>query len=277
MVLIDYSRKLWKGEETSLSDIPHVVQTIEELEQLEGFLDSFTKECLDFDVHPKRRKIMLFIDNYDAFTDESSRKRSDFFEKMSGLVRKYQTEGVYLIVAGSVSLMSASDDLRKVFTAPNFGIALKSADAVNRLYGKFPRSLADAELPMGRAFTVRSGITKMLQIATPYVNDEDVEGSMDLWVRRIQKKHKGPKVEWLHPFVAEESGENGGTAEEASGLSITVQAGGRDLSKYDIKKIKALLAQNGMPEEITSLMTDEDLIETAIGMELIEDQDKPAK
>ena len=130
-------------------------------------LENLKVECADFEVHPKRRKIVLVIDNYDAFSEESSRKKMAFFEEIAGLVRKYQTAGVYVIVAGSVSIMSASDDLRKVITAPNFGIGLKSADAVNRLNGKFPRSLQDVELPMGRAFIVRSGITSMLQIAHP--------------------------------------------------------------------------------------------------------------
>ena len=100
------------------------------------------------------------------------------------MVRKYQTAGVYITAAGSISMLSASDDLRKVFTAPNFGIALKSSDAVNRLNGKFPRSLADVELPMGRGFIIRTGITAMCQLATPYSNDEDIEGSLDRWVDR---------------------------------------------------------------------------------------------
>jgi type VII secretion protein EccCb len=273
MVLIDYSRKLWKGDQKSLLDIPHVVEAIDEIDQLDGMLESFEKECLDFDEHPKRRKIMIFVDNYDAFTDESSRKKMQWFERMSALVRKYQTAGVYLVIAGSTSMMSATDDLRKVFTAPNFGIALKGEDAVSRLYGKFPRSLANTELPMGRAFTVRSGITKMLQLATPYVNDEEVEVSMDMWVNRVLEKYPGPKAEWLHPFVPEGENPENETGDEATAVASTATSG-RDMSKYDMKKIKKLMAENGMPDEITSMMSDEDLIETAIGMGLIEDQEK---
>ena len=102
-----------------------------------------------------------------------------------------------MVVAGSLGIMSSSDDLRKVFAAPSFGLALKSADAVSRLNGKFPRSLADVELPMGRAFIVRSGITSMLQIATPYANDEDIEGSLDLWVKRIKGSYPQNNVQWL--------------------------------------------------------------------------------
>ncbi len=100
-------------------------------------------------------------------------------------------------MAGSLGIMSSSDDLRKVYAAPNFGIALRSAAAVNRLNGKFPRSLAEAELPMGRAFIVRSGITSMLQIATPYANDEDIEGSLDIWVTRIRERYPQENVTWL--------------------------------------------------------------------------------
>jgi len=273
MVFIDYSRKLWKGVNQSIIDIPHVVEAVEEIDQLAGLLESFEKECLDFEENPKRRKIMIFIDNYDAFTDESNRKKMEWFERMSGLVRKYQTAGVYLIIAGSTSMMSATDDLRKVFTAPNFGIALKSEDAVTRLYGKFPRSLANTELPQGRGFTVRSGITKMLQIATPYVNDEDVEGSVDMWINRIIEKYPVPKVEWLHPYVPEEEVE-GDAADGDADATVAASSSSRDISKYNLKKIKKLLAENGMPEELTGMMTDEDIIETAIGMDLIEDQDK---
>ena len=67
MVLVDYSRKLWKGSETSLADLPHVVQTIDDIEQLDEFYENLRVECADFDTNPKRRKIMIFIDNYDAF------------------------------------------------------------------------------------------------------------------------------------------------------------------------------------------------------------------
>jgi hypothetical protein len=50
---------------------------------------------------------------------------------------------------------------------------------------------------MGRAFIVRSGITNMLQLATPYANDDDTEGSLDTWVRRIKTRHPVPNVTWL--------------------------------------------------------------------------------
>jgi len=290
MVLIDYSRKLWKGDQTSLADLPHVVATIEELEQLDQLALNIEAECLDFDVNPRRRKLMVIIDNYDSFTDESSRKKADFFESMAALVRKYQTAGVYLVVGGSVSITSATDDLRKVFAAPNFGIALKSADAVNRLYGKFPRSLADSELPMGRGFTVQSGITKMLQIATPYANDDDVDGSIDQWVHLIQKRHPVEKVQWLRPQDEPESEEaqEKAAAEEAQPVEEQVEETGeakgeedtdqfsiptkRDISKFDMDAIKKLLSENGYPQDLLDMLSDSDMVETAFAMSLLEDE-----
>ncbi|MFZ6026296.1 MAG: FtsK/SpoIIIE domain-containing protein [Chloroflexota bacterium] len=278
MVMIDYSRKLWKADQTSLADLPHVVQTIEDIEQLDEFYENFRVECADFDEHPKRRKIMLFIDNYDAFTEESSRKKMHFFEDMAALVRKYQTAGVYMVVGGSVGITSASDDLRRVFTAPNFGIGLKSADAVNRLNGKFPRSLADAELPMGRAFTVRSGITSMLQLATPYANDEDTEGSLDSWVKYICRRYPQEKVQWLNvsqgeavlaqaPAAAQPSAAGKRTAENAA----PAPASRVDLSQYDIPAIKNLLLENGMPEELLALLPPSDIVDAAREMKLIDE------
>jgi DNA segregation ATPase FtsK/SpoIIIE, S-DNA-T family len=273
MVLIDYSRKLWKGSEHSLADLPHVVQTIDDIEQLDEFLESLRVECADFDANPRRRKLMIIIDNYDAFTEESSRKKMNFFEDMSGLVRKYQTAGVYLVVAGSISITSASDDLRKVFTAPNFGIALKSADAVNRLNGRFPRSLADTELPMGRAFIVRSGITNMLQLATPYANDEDTEGSLDAWVRRITARYPVEKVQWLRPpGDASSDGKTGAAGATTAVMGVSTPTG-VDLGKYDIPALKQQLIETGMPEDLLALFSDGDIVENARQMGLIAEEE----
>jgi DNA segregation ATPase FtsK/SpoIIIE, S-DNA-T family len=268
MVLVDYSRKLWKASDTSLRDLPHVVQTLDNIEQLDDFLENMKVECADFDTNPKRRKIMIFIDNYDTFTDESSNKKSAFFSEISALIRNYQTSGVFLIVAGSLAIMNSSDDLRKVYTAPNFGLALKSADAVNRLNGKFPRSLAEVELPMGRAFTVRSGITNMLQLATPYANDDDIEGSLDLWVKRIKDLYPGKKAAWL----AETAKGKGAKSKKTEATAADQIKGSKapDLSKYNIPELKKKLIEGGLPEEIISMLSDAQIVENARGMNLLD-------
>jgi hypothetical protein len=269
MVLVDLSRKLWKGSQTSLGNIPHVVQTIDDIEQLDDFLENMKVECADFDKNPKRRKIMIFIDDYDAFTEEAGRKKMAFFEQFAVLVRKYQTAGVFLIVAGSLGVMSSSDDLRKVYAAPNFGIALRSSAAVDRLNGKFPRSLAEAELPMGRAFTVRSGITNMLQIATPYANDEDVEGSLDLWVRRIMERYPQKNVTWLS------GGKSKKSADQAAPAAAPAPPPGPDLSMYNIPDLRKQLSDSGLPQSLVNLFSDSDVVDNARTMGLLEKKEEP--
>ena len=141
---------------------------------------------------------------------------------------------------------------------------LKSADAVDRLNGKFPRSLADAELPMGRAFTVRSGITNMLQIATPYANDEDIEGSLDLWVSRIKERYPQKNVTWLSGGKVKKASDQSGP----SGMPAAPAA--PDLSKYNIPDIKKLLAASGLPDSVISLFSDSDLVENARALGLLD-------
>ncbi|HCS40070.1 MAG TPA: hypothetical protein DIW44_10870 [Anaerolineaceae bacterium] len=273
MVLIDYSRKLWKGSDTSLRDLPHVVQSIDNIEQLDGFLENLKNECADFESNPKRRKIMIFIDNYDTFTDESSNKKVTFFEEASALIRNYQTSGVFMVVAGSLGILNSSDDLRKVFTAPNLGIALKSEDAVSRLNGKFPRSLADVELPMGRAFIVRSGITNMLQIATPYANDEDIDGSLDQWVKRIKDLYPQKNVQWLAATSIGKDAKSKSKKKTDITPAQTETPKGPDLSKFNIPELKKKLAEAGLPESIIDMLSNSDVIDNAREMGLLNNKE----
>lgn len=269
MILIDYSRKLWKGGDRSFKDLPHVMDTIEDIDQLDELLENVREECLDFDLHPKRRKLLFVIDNYDSFSDESSRKKMNFFEDLSGLIRKYQTAGVYVIAAGSIAMMNASDDLRKVITAPNFGIALKSSDAVNRLNGRFPRSLNEVELPMGRSFIVRSGVTTMLQIATPHTSDDDVEGSIDHWVTRISKLYPNKKAKWIRIPKPKEENEA-----ESDQVSTSSSASKVDVSKYNMEEVKQKLIEAGMDEDMMKLLSASDMIETANSLGLFDEESK---
>jgi DNA segregation ATPase FtsK/SpoIIIE-like protein len=264
MVLVDYSRKLWRGGETSLADLPHVVQTVEDLSQLDDLYTNLAKECAEFETNPKRRKIILFIDNYDAFTEESSRKNPGFFEQAAALLRKYQTSGVYMVVAGSLAMMSATDDLRRIFAAPNFGIALRSADAVNRLNGRFPRSLAEVELPMGRGFIVRTGITNMLQIATPYLDDE-TEPALDSWVRKIHTRYPQENITWQTP-----------TPEAPSRpATISIAPVTATQTEYDIPALKQTLLEQNFPEALLSLLSVDDIIKTAREMKILPEESNP--
>ncbi|MDZ4158184.1 MAG: FtsK/SpoIIIE domain-containing protein, partial [Anaerolineaceae bacterium] len=135
-VLIDFQRRFFAyGGERSLVDLPQVVDTISEVEQLDNLLKNLKVECEDFDKNPRRRKILIFIDNYDSFSEEGSRKNSAFFDDLAVLARKYQTAGLYILAAGSVQMTRAAEDVRKIIAMTNFGIGLKDSEAVNTLNG----------------------------------------------------------------------------------------------------------------------------------------------
>ena len=103
----------------------------------------------------------------------------------------------------------------------------------------------DVELPMGRSFIVRSGVTSMLQIATPHTSDEDMEGSIDHWVSIISKKYPKKQAKWIRvpkPKKAKKEEKNNESNEEFVSPALPKV----DLSKYDIKEIKKMLKEAGM-------------------------------
>jgi len=120
-------------------------------------------------------------------------------------------------------------------------------------------------LPMGRAFTVRSGITSMLQIATPYANDEDVEGSLDLWVNRIRERYPQNNVTWLSGGKGKKGAAQGGPA-----AGMPVLPAGPDLSMYNIPDIKKQLVAAGLPESLLGVFSDADIVENARAMGLLD-------
>ena len=114
----------------------------------------------------------------------------------------------------------------------------------------------------------------MLQIATPYANDEDIEGSLDTWVKNICKKYDQSNVEWLRiPSEDEAQGEQTGESSESSGSS----GSGKSFNEkdYDIPAIKKLLMENGMPESLLDILPPADLVENARGLGLLEEKKPP--
>lgn len=99
---------------------------------------------------------------------------------------------------------------------------------------------------MGRSFIVRSGITSMLQIATPYATDEDIEGSIDNWIKQLSKKYQDKKAKYIRVPKPKEEAKKGDT---------------EDLSKYDMEEIKKALIESGMDEDLLNLLSNSDLID----------------
>ncbi len=283
IVLVDFQRRLFEyGGKRNLGQIPHVVQTISKAEQIDEFAANFKYECKDFEANPGRRKIYVLIDNYESFSDEGVKKSRKAFEDMAILAREMGTAGVHFIGCGSLGWLSASDDLRKQIQSSSYGLALLSADAVAKLNGKVPRSLAEAELPIGRGFIVKSGRTLMLQIATPYTNDDNVEGSLDEWVERIVQKYPAQKVGWLRPPDA--PAEEAAPAPSAAAPKATLPppAPMPPVAKpkpkpsdqeVDVEALKAKLRTTGLTETLLNNMS----IESMLAMVKRFGLDKPAE
>ncbi|MBI9044784.1 MAG: hypothetical protein JEZ06_09880 [Anaerolineaceae bacterium] len=256
IVLVDFQRRLFQyGGNHTLDELPHVVQAVSRPEDLDTFLKDLEFESKSMRENIKSRKIFVLIDNYDSFSDEGSRKNRDFFPDLAIVAREYGTDGLHFIGCGSISITGANDELRKQLTSSSFGLALQTADAAGRLNGKVPRSLASVELPMGRGFMIKSGRTHMVQIATPYSSDDEIEESMDQWIERLLKQNKKfEKLVWSRPPEEEsENGNNEKTVDDAT-----------------MKTYKEALKEHGISDEIMTTMSEEDILNMAKEFGIIE-------
>ena len=247
LVLVDFQRRFFEyGIPTTqnLVLLPQVVQVISNTEQLDDLVSNLKFECKDLKENPNRRKVYVIIDNYDSFSDEGNKKNRKAFEEMAILAREYGTAGLHFIACGSPALLSGMDDLRKQIQSSNYGLALATADAVSKLNGKVQRSLAEAELPMGRGFMVKSGRTSMIQVATPYTSDDNIEASLDAWLAQIRSRYP-KRGSWSRP-------PNAGHAPAGPA--------------YDLEGIKAALKAKGIGEPLLAVMNLESLLSSATKM-----------
>jgi len=298
-VVIDYQRRLMRyGGSHTLMDLPHIVATVTDNHELEAVIEALKAECAY--LAEDKRAIVVIIDNYDTFVDEARALR-EALPALGALAREHGSDGLHFVVAGSPSSARSPEELRKQLVMPRLGIALQSDDAVSALNGRIPRSLAQAELPMGRGFLVRSGRTFMLQIATPYEDDERQAPILDRWVTEIKERHPGPATSWWHyqePVeedeeedleTADESEHPGPattgrapTASEATGAAHHDGAGdGDDRSRrppallrgvpegVDVAAVKAELKERGMDDDLLAIMSPVDVVNVAREMKVL--------
>ncbi len=227
VILIDFQQRLFKyGGDRNLGELPHVAETIWRDDQLEPFLEKLTYECGLFDdPNHNKRPIFIIIDNYPTFSDDAGKLRT-LLPALGVLARERGTDGLHFILAGPTDMTRISDDLRRQTTGARYGIAMQ-VEPVGALGGKVPRSLAQAELPQGRGFVVKSGRTFMLQVATPYANNNDIEGLLDTWVAEICDHFEGESNEWMY-VPPEPSDEEGETALAEEETSTSGASNGRD-------------------------------------------------
>jgi hypothetical protein len=224
-VLIDLQQRFVDfGGEKTLADIPHVVSAVTDPEQIEPLVNNLKAECQVLAAGDGSRELFVIIDNFDDFAEEIERLR-DAARDLSGLARRYGRDGLHFIVAGN---LDTSSELRRRVQQSNYGIGLRSAQAIDTLrVTSRPAGLRGKELAPGRGFIVKSGIPTMLQVATPYEGMglkatgsdlEDEEGrnaqALDRWVELIQEKYADHKAAWAEP-IAVAAGDGAGTAVES--------------------------------------------------------------
>lgn len=273
LVLIDYQQRLTRhGGTYTLSDLPHVVATVTDNEQLASFVDILGREAEQ--LSDRRRPIVVLIDDYDIFADEARSLRGAL-ATLASLARQHGTDGLHFVVAGSPGITRSAEELRKQLTMPRLGIALQSDDAVAALNGRIPRSLAQTELPLGRGFVVRSGRTLMLQLATPYPDEGRMVDGMDDWIVDIRDRYPRAGVDWgvavaatpatgSVPQAPQEAGPataDGETPETDGPVRLREVPEDVDLEALKIRLIKA-----GMEEDLLALLSPVDMVN--VGREL---------
>lgn len=269
MVLVDLNQqRLYKyGDNFSLGDLPHVADTIGKPDQLKELVENLKTECDAFNRSKRARRIVAIIDNYDSFSEEDKRHHQ-LFEQLADLARDYGTDGLHFVIGGSTEALRTTDELRKqIQPSPRFGLAMQSADAATKLNGRVPRSVAIAEMPLGRGFIVKSGRTSMLQVATPYDQEDDVEASLDSWVERIQKLYPNQKATWLRLPDTTSNGQPSTTivaSESSHPLEpVRPEANGHPVN---LEALRRWLGTWGLTPDIVGEQSVAQMVETVQGM-----------
>jgi hypothetical protein len=193
------------------------------------------------------------------------------------MARQRGTDGLHFVVAGSPSIVRSPEDLRKQVQMPRLGIALQTEEAVMALNGRIPRSLAQAELPAGRAFVVRSGRAFMLQIATPYEDDDRQAADLDRWVQEIRDRYPGQEAPWWRPPPPEQGDAPEGEADMDELAPQETKGGGDGVQSQppapelldavpegvDLERLKEKLLEAGMDEDLLTLLSPVDVVNVA--------------
>lgn len=211
MILIDTQRRLFDyGGRHKLTELPHVLATIDEIDELAESLPRLEAACAALAEADPPRELFIFIDNFDDFGDELVNKRQ-LDQELAQLARRAGRDGLHFIIAGSTELTSVTAELRRRVQASNYGLGLRIGQALDTLrINKRPAGMQDKELNIGRGYLVKAGAATLLQVATPYTDQEadapqptGLAGTpaqaLDGWVERILTQHPEERAQWGKP------------------------------------------------------------------------------
>ena len=244
-VVIDLQRKFTDyGGRRSLAELPHMLSSVTEIEQLEALLSQLKAECEQMAADGTAGGIFVVIDNFDDFSDETESQHS-LGSDIAALARRFGRDGLHFIVAGTPE--GSANELKRRIQGANFGIGLRTAAAVETLrVMRTPPALRNKELPIGRGFIVKSGQTTMIQVANPYTEsgvppsgtEDDEEPrirALDAWVEHMRAKYADQQATWQ------------AAAETAAASSAAPPA-----ERQKITRMLAVL-QHGMRQELELL------------------------
>jgi DNA segregation ATPase FtsK/SpoIIIE-like protein len=232
LVLIDMQRKFAEyGGRHKLDELPHVLMSISEVEQMERLLTNLKAECEVLAGQDTNHELFIIIDNYDDFSEEIERMR-DLPRDLAGLARRYGGDGLHFIIAGALD--SGISELRRRVQSANYGIGLRTGQALDTLrVSRRPAALRDKELSVGRGFIVKSGQPTMIQVASPYEDmgvtitggesedeEEKVAQALDIWVEKIQAKYPEQHAVWAQPLPEEEAQADGSGGDSETSPAI---------------------------------------------------------
>jgi S-DNA-T family DNA segregation ATPase FtsK/SpoIIIE len=208
LVLIDTQRKFYQyGGVHQLDVLPHVLSAISEIEDIEALLTHLRAECELMTSGAARGELFVIIDNFDDFSEEMERTRH-LPQELAGLARRYGRDGLHFVIAGMLD--SGTNELRRRVLSANYGIGLRTAQAVESMRVlRTPPGLRGKELPLGRGYNVKSGQTSLLQVAAPHHGlgigvsegqpedeEERLDRALDDWVERIRAKYPDQHATW---------------------------------------------------------------------------------
>jgi DNA segregation ATPase FtsK/SpoIIIE, S-DNA-T family len=197
VILVDMQRKLFDyGGKRRLNELPHVVATISEQEQLAELVANLEQEAKQLALGTASQQLFVVVDNFDDFNDDLSSQQQ---QRLALVAKRHGRDGLHFIMATTPEAGANASELRRRILAANLGIGLRTAQAVESLKVlRTPPEVRARELPPGRGYLVRSTIPALLQIASPYEvpetqadNNADVEPAMrnanalDWWVAQI--------------------------------------------------------------------------------------------
>ncbi len=190
--LVDFWQTLFAhGGNHDLQELKQVRGTVANLSQLDHMIDALRSQIeVRKSAKTPQPELIVIIDNYDALLNElgTGVSRTDYLIKLGSLANEHRY-GLHFIVAGSPGAMNTANDFMKPLTVPPYGLGLDNADSVSMVLRGRIRAGSAGELPQGRAHLVKSAITSLVQIVTPQLPNQDMENSLDYWVKQIKYKH----------------------------------------------------------------------------------------